>query len=233
MAAAKRRLFSAFHFSRKLALITGGFLVLLGASGTATLLFNGSFPFSDPETEDAASGSCKTVYTAKFLRDGEKRLTAIIRANDEKPDHRVETGVRIARFLSEAIQPDLVTVQLADMHGPESRADLRGPMIGTEIVYAPNPNRSRATSQVWEVRYIDAEPTEFGYYFGPKKTLGETEVEAVLHAAKPFSGCDGDMVETASAEGGHGEASSGHGEEASGHGEADPKAEGHGESSGH
>ena len=164
MAAAKRRLFSAFHFSRKLALITGGFLVLLGASGTATLLFNGSFPFSDPETEDAASGSCKTVYTAKFLRDGEKRLTAIIRANDEKPDHRVETGVRIARFLSETIQPDLVTVQLADMHGPESRADLRGPMIGTEIVYAPNPNRSRATSQVWEVRYIDAEPTERTQY---------------------------------------------------------------------
>jgi hypothetical protein len=226
MAAAKRRLFSAFHFSRKLALITGGFLVLLGASGTAALMFNGSFPFSGPETEDAASGSCKTVYSARFVRDGEKRLTAIIRANDERPDHRVETGVRIARFLSESNQPDLVTVQLADMHGPESRVDLRGPMIGTEIVYAPNPNLSRATNQVWEVRYIDAEPSEFGYYFGPKKTLGEAEVEAMLHEVEPFTGCDGDIVETASAEGGHGGEASGHGDEA-------PKAEGHGESSGH
>ena len=227
MAAVKRRLFSAFKFSKKLALITGGFLVLLGASGTAALLFNGSFHFSGPETEDTASGSCKTVYSAKFLRSGEKRLTAIIRANDEKPDHRVETGVRIARFLSETNHPDLVTVQMADMHGPESRAELRGPMIGTEVVYAPNPNRSRATSHVWEVRYIDAEPTELGYYFGPRKTLTDAEVEEVLHAAAPFNGCDGDLVETASAEGGHGEPS-GHGEVA-GHGEEKAAAgEGHG-----
>jgi len=232
MAAAKRRLFSAFRLSKKLILITGGFLVLLGASGTATLLLGGGFPFSKGETHDMASGSCKTVYTSKFLRAGERRLVAIIRADDEKPAHRVQTGVRIARFLSESEKPDLVTVQMADMHGPENRIDIRGPMIGTEIVYAPNPNRSRATNRIWEVRYIDAKPSKMGYYFGEKISLPEDKIETVLHEVEPFHGCDGDLVQTAALDSGHGE-SSGHGEAASGHGEEKAAADdGHG-SSGH
>ncbi|TDH34994.1 hypothetical protein E2A64_14845 [Pseudohoeflea suaedae] len=232
MAAAKRRLFSAFRISRKLILITGGFLVLLGASGTATLLFGGGFHFSKGETADMASGSCKTIYTSKFLRSGERRLVAVIRADDEKPAHRVQTGLRIARFLSESEKPDLVTIQMADMHGPESRIDIRGPMIGTEIVYAPNPNRSRATNRVWEVRYIDAKPSRMGYYFGQKISLPEDEIETVLREVEPFHGCDGDLVETAALDSGHGE-SSGHAEDVAGHGDEKAAADdGHG-SSGH
>ena len=39
MVAAKRRLFHAFRISRKLAFLSGSFLLLLGASGTAALIF--------------------------------------------------------------------------------------------------------------------------------------------------------------------------------------------------
>ena len=39
MAEAKRKLFHMFRVSRKLALLSGGFLFVLGASGTAALVF--------------------------------------------------------------------------------------------------------------------------------------------------------------------------------------------------
>lgn len=201
MADAKRRLFSAFRFSRKLALTTGGFLVLLGASGTAALLFSGPVPFlGDSGLIQQASGQCKTVYQAKFTRAGERRLIAIIRAEDTVPEHRIEVGLRLAKHLAETEEPDLVTIQLVDQKGPDSRAELRGPLIGTEIVYAPNPNRSRATGSVWEVRYVDAEPSGFGYYFGERKRLPKTEIANLLDGIETFSGCDGDVIETAQAD---------------------------------
>jgi len=210
MAAAKKRLFSAFKFSRKLALMTGGFLVLLGASGTAALVFSGSVIPSVIDKRNVASRHCSTVYQSKFVRAGEKRLVVIIRADDKKPDHRVETGLRLAKHLADVEHVDLITVQIADRNGPESRAELRGSTIGTEIVHAPNPNRSRATSSKWEVRYIDAEPNDLGNYFGERKSLRSVEIDLTLKSIDEFGECDGDIIETADA--GTDGAKDGHGE---------------------
>tara|TARA_R110002020_G_scaffold27424_9_gene88388 strand:+ start:20821 stop:21513 length:693 start_codon:yes stop_codon:yes gene_type:complete len=216
MAAAKRRLFQAFKMSRKLALLSGGFLLVLGASGTAALVFAPAMSGSESEV----GGHCRTLYQSEFRRGEEKRLIAVIATDDREPHARVRTGVRIARHLAQTLHPDLVIVQVADHRGPTTRAELRGEAIGAEIVHAPNPGKSLATSKPWEARYIDTLATNSGYYFGSRVDMRLVDLEAVNHEIELVEGCDGDVVaedpQTVSA-GGHGEpAASGHAEPAAG-----------------
>ncbi len=218
MAVAKRKLSQAFRISRKLALLSGGFLFVLGASGTAALVFAPANMI--PGFKEDVGGHCKTVYQSEFRRGKEKRLIAVISGDDIEPRDRVKTGIRIARHLSETLNPDLVIVQVADHLGPTTRAELRGSALGAEVVYAPVPTKSLAVSQPWEVRYINTVPSSTGYYFGERVDMPQTEIEALAHEIELVAGCDGDLVEeeakTVSAAG-RGEkpaAAGGHGEPA-------------------
>lgn len=170
---------------------------MLGASGTAALVVSGPTPlFSRIGVQ---SGQCKTLYEAQFTRSGESRVIAIIRSSDAEPRDRVQTGLRLAMHLSETLHPDLVTVQVTGSNGPGERAELRGAAIGAEIAFAPNPNATRATDRKWEVRYIDAEPSEHGYFYGQRINLEKAEIDRIGQEIAVVSGCSGDVVETASA----------------------------------
>lgn len=193
MAAAKRKLSHAFRISRKLALLSGGFLFVLGASGTAALVFAPASMI--PGFKEETRGHCKTVYQSEFRRGKEKRLIAVISGNDLEPRERVKTGLRVARHLSETLNPDLVIVQVADYRGPTARAQLRGSAIGAEIVYAPIPTRTLAVSQPWEVRYVNTVPTSTGHYFGARVDMPQTEIEALAREIDLVAGCDGDLVD--------------------------------------
>lgn len=193
MVAKKHRLFHAFRISRKLALLSGGFLLVLGVSGTAALVFAPAHLI--PGYEEEITGSCKTVYQSDFRRGKEKRLISIISTPDANPNDRVRTGMRIARHLAETEHPDLVIVQVMDAHGPTQRSELRGPAIGAEIVHAPNPSKTMATSRPWEVRYVQALPTGAGLYFGPRVDMRLIELEAINHEIELVEGCDGDIVD--------------------------------------
>lgn len=206
MAAAKRQLFKIFRISRKLALLSGGFLFVLGASGTAALVF--APPNMIPGFKEETRGHCKTVYQAEFRRGTENRLIAVISGDDLEPRERVKTGVRIARHLSDTLNPDLVIVQMADHRGPMTRAELRGTAIGVEIVYAPVPTKTLAVSQPWEVRYVDTVPSSTGYYFGERVDMPQSDIEAIAHEIDLIAGCDGDLVDEEAetiAAGGHDE----------------------------
>ncbi len=192
MAVAKRKLSQAFRVSRKLALLSGGFLFVLGASGTAALVFAPANMI--PGFKEETRGHCKTVYKSEFRRGKEKRLIAVVSGDDLEPRERVKTGLRIARHLSETLNPDLVIVQMADHQGPTARAQLRGSAIGAEIVYAPVPTRTLAVSQPWEVRYVNSLPTSTGYYFGERVDMPQSEIEALAHEIELVAGCDGDLV---------------------------------------
>lgn len=205
MAESKRRLFAAFRFSRKLVLITGGALVALGASGTAALVMTGPAGLI-PGLSREEGGYCKTVYQTKFRRIDETRVVAVIQTDDREPARRAETGMRLARHIAETEHPDLVTVQLTDMKGPVERTKLRGAAIGTEIVHAPNPNRTRATKKVWEVRYVDAPANELGLFFGARIEMSEADMDLAATKIAVVEGCVGDIVEeVADATGGHDE----------------------------
>lgn len=219
MAAAKRRLFHAFRISRKLALLSGGFLLVLGASGTAALMFAPADMI--PGFKSDRGGHCKTLYQSEFKRGKENRLISVIATSDPDPEWRIRTGIRIARHLAETLHPDLVIVQVADDRGPTNRVELRGAAIGVEIVHAPNPGHTLATSKPWEVRYVDGPPTASGYFFGPRVDMRLTDIETINHAIETVEGCDGDAVDeepkTAAAEGDGAPAKDDHAKPASGH----------------
>lgn len=206
MAEAKRKLSQVFRMSRKLALLSGAFLFVLGASGTAALVFAPAAIM--PGYKEETGGHCKTVYQSEFRRGKENRLIAVISGNDREPRERVKTGLRLARHLSDTLHPDLVIVQVADNRGPMSRAELRGAAIGAEIAYAPNPTRTLAVSQPWEVRYVNAVPTSTGYYFGERIDMPQSDIETLAHEIDLIAGCDGDLVDEEAqtvAAGGHDE----------------------------
>lgn len=217
MAAEKRQLFRAFRISRKLALLSGGFLLVLGVSGTAALVFAPAHLI--PGYSDEPGGSCKTIYQSEFRRGREKRLVAVISTDDTQPEARVKTGMRIARHLAETAHPDLVIVQIMDRNGPTDRSQLRGVVIGTEIMHAPNPSKTLAASKPWEARYVDGLPTKAGFYFGPKLDMRLMELEAINHKIELVEGCDGDMIE--------GEAASHTKSETKGKGDKPAKSSGH------
>lgn len=205
--------------SRKLALLSGGFLLVLGASGAAALMFAPAGLI--PGFEDDPGGHCKTLYKSEYQLDQEKRLIAIIATSDREPMKRVQLGIRIARHLVKTAKPDLVIVHVADDRGPTARTELRGHAIGAEVVHAPHPGKTMATSKPWEARYVDALPTASGHYFGKRSDLRLTELEALNLEITEVKGCDGDPgaegAETASASGSDGEPESASHEAPSGH----------------
>ncbi len=206
MAEAKRKLSQVFRMSRKLALLSGAFLFVLGASGTAALVFAPATIM--PGYKEDTGGHCKTVYQSEFRRGKEKRLIAVISGDDREPRERVKTGLRLARHLSDTLHSDLTIVQVADNRGPMTRAGLRGAAIGAEIAYAPNPTRTLAVSQPWEVRYVNTVPTSTGYYFGERIDMPQSDIESLAHEIELIAGCDGDLVEEEAqtvAAGGHDE----------------------------
>ncbi len=139
MAAEKRGLFHVFRMSRKLALLSGVFLLVLGASGTAALVLAPAHLL--PGYSEETVSSCKTLYQSEFRRGREERLIAVISTDAVKPADRVRIGMRLARHLVETSKPDLVIVQVVDHQGPTGRAEIRGPVVGAEIAHAPNPPR--------------------------------------------------------------------------------------------
>ncbi|MDF1609227.1 hypothetical protein PZ897_13660 [Hoeflea sp. YIM 152468] len=182
-----------FRVSRKLVLLSGGFLLFLGVSGTAALVFAPAHMI--PGYGDTIGGHCKTVYQSDFRRGEETRLIAVISTDDTEPAARVRTGVRVARHLSETLNPDLVIVQVSDYRGPTARADLRGSALGAEIVYAPRPSRSLAVSKPWEVRYVDSAPTATGHYFGERVDMPMLMIEAINREIDLVEGCHGEMID--------------------------------------
>lgn len=193
MAAEKRGLFHVFRMSRKLALLSGGFLLVLGVSGTAALVLAPAHMI--PGYAEETASSCKTLYQSDFRRGKEKRLIAVISTDAVKPAERVRTGMRIARHLAETAEPDLVIVQVVDHQGPTGRAEIRGEAIGAEIVHAPNPSKTFATGKPWEARYIDALPTGSGFYFGPRVDMRLAELQTIDRQIELVEGCDGDIVD--------------------------------------
>ncbi|MGJ8571532.1 MAG: hypothetical protein ACSHXI_12615 [Hoeflea sp.] len=193
MAEAKRKLSQVFRVSRKLALLSGAFLFVLGASGTAALVFAPANII--PGYKEESGGHCKTVYQSEFRRGKEKRLVAVISGDDLEPKERVKTGLRLARHLSDTLHPNLVIVKVADHRGPITRAGLRGSAIGVEIAYAPSPTRTLALSQPWEVRYVNTVPTSTGYYFGERIHMPQADIEALALEIELVEGCNGDMID--------------------------------------
>lgn len=239
-----KSIFKKIRLPRKVMFVLAGVLVLGGASG-AYAIYSGKETFLGGEKADepALSGiACTDVETLKMRRNGQRWIRKYVSTETADGVDRVRTALRIAALLVKAEKADLYQVAILDQAGPTDRADRRGPAIGAEVLFAPDPTKVPGMTTPFVARYNSAKANQAGMFFGREIELSTDEIKTTLTAMDDKSECF-DPIAAAAAEavaagGGHGkvapsegseghggEAASGHGEEP-GHGEADA---GHGE----
>jgi hypothetical protein len=228
------------RLSKKFVLILGGALVLCGASGAAAVLI-GTDKILGPSYRELNGLACTTLRTVK-IRKNESTWVRKYVTSDAAGDGitRVRTALRVARAVQEKEKADLVQIAMIDKAGPTDRAEMRGRMIGAQVVYIPDLAKvpEGAAAFNYSAFYLDGTPTDKGEFYGMRIDLPLEDVEHLEAKLTDKADCIDPAGMTSegehggAAKGGHGEAKpSGHGEAAghgapSEHGEA-PAAQGH------
>lgn len=235
-------LLGKIHFSRKVTIIIGGVLVLIGATG-ATAAYFGAGTLLGTSYKDRNGLQCTEIKSVPIRKKDRFWVRKFISVDGGDGLARVKTALRVASaaYNGGPEKPDLVQVIVLDRKGPTDRVDMRGRAVGADVVYIPDPSRvpEETTGQVFAARYVDKPANAEGQFYGEKISLPADVVERLFHALDDTSDC---MKPEAPAADGHG--SSGHGEtghEEAGHGDsADGDAghgaagaSGHGEDGGH
>ncbi len=228
-----KSIFKKIRLPRKVMFVLAGVLVLGGASG-AYAVYSGKESFLGGENADepALSGiACTDVETLKMRRNGQRWIRKYVSTESADGVDRVRTALRIAALLVKAEKADLYQVAILDQAGPTDRADRRGPAIGAEVLFAPDPSKVPGMKTPFVARYNSAKANEAGMFYGREIDLSTEEIKTTLTAMDDKSECFDPIAaaaaEAAAAGGGHGkvapsEGSDAHGgeEAATGHGEA-------------
>lgn len=172
--------------SRKLIIIILAACGVTGASGAAAIVFVGPMFLGG----DHERLSCDIVYEREFELLGENRLVAYIRSDVLAPKERVKMVMRVTKYMAiQYPESNLFTVSLLDTNGPVERAKFRGQNIGAQVVYAPDPILTLATSDTWEVRYIDVTETHAGQFMGDRYQLSSTDIRLLDDETLTPSAC--------------------------------------------
>ena len=203
---------------RKVMFAVAGVLLLSGASGAYALFMKGGSV--EEKAAPSVSGlACTTVETLKMRRNGQRWIRKYITVEKGSGEERVRTALRVAGLLVHAEKADLYQVAVLDTAGPKERADWRGPAIGAQVLFAPDPKIVPGMSNLFSARYSDAEANVAGLYYGQDVALSQDQIKDTLTSILEKTEC----ADPAPVEGAEGSASGEHGEKAAG------KAEGHGE----
>ncbi|HTO33726.1 MAG TPA: hypothetical protein VL202_21530 [Pararhizobium sp.] len=218
-----KSIFKKTRLPRKVMFVLAGLLVLGGASG-AYAVYSGkeSFLGAGKANEPAASGvACTDVETLKMRRNGQRWIRKYVSTETTDGVDRVRTALRIAALLVKAEKADLYQVAILDQAGPTDRAARRGPAIGAEVLFAPDPTKVPRMKAPFVARYNSAEANQAGLFYGREIELSTEEIKTTLMAMDDKSDCF-DPIAAAAAEaaaaGGHSEkpseGSEAHGSEA-------------------
>jgi hypothetical protein len=216
---------------------------LLGATGVVVVLCAaGGYVWQSGLLEDDAvteatkpSGvACSTTDLIKLNRGGQRWLRKYVRTDSPDGVERVRTALRVAGVLAQAEKADLYQVVVLDNAGPEGRANLRGPAIGAEVLFAPDPTKLPDMPQPFVARYATGKANTIGLFYGERVEMTSDEIRSTLTAMTDRSDCQAMVAEASvpvegDAASGHGKPADGHGAPAEGeaHAAAEP-AEGHG-----
>ncbi|WP_438751750.1 hypothetical protein [Pararhizobium sp. O133] len=218
-----KSIFKKIRLPRKVMFVLSGVLVLGGASG-AYAVYSGkeSFLGAGKASEPAVSGiACTDVETLKMRRNGQRWIRKYVSTETTDGVDRVRTALRIAALLVKAEKADLYQVAILDQAGPTDRAARRGPAIGAEVLFAPDPTKVPGMTTSFVARYNNAKANQAGLFHGREIDLSTEEIKTTLMAMDDKSECF-DPVAAAAAEaaaaGGHdatpAEGSEVHGDEA-------------------
>ncbi|MCM2475782.1 hypothetical protein HGO38_20105 [Rhizobium sp. CG5] len=220
-----------FRLSRKLILISGGVLVLLGGTGAAAV-FIGTEAILGPPYEKINGLECTEVTSVTIKKKDRFWVRKFVTTEPTDGLTRVKTALRVAKAVQEAEKADLVQVVVLDAKGPVKRADMRGRAVGADVIYVPDPSKipEEANGQIFTARYVEKPANGSGQFYGEKISMTSDDIDHLVASLDDTANCvkpEVALPEGHGAPSGHGEAPAGHGEAPAGHGEA--PAEGHGE----
>lgn len=196
-----KSIFKKIRLPRKVMFVLAGVLVLGGASG-AYAVYSGkeSFLGGKEADEPALSGiACTDVETLKMRRNGQRWIRKYVSTESADGVDRVRTALRIAGLLVKAEKADLYQVAILDQAGPTDRADRRGPAIGAEVLFAPDPTKVPGMKTPFVARYNSAKANEAGMFYGREIDLSTEEIKTTLTAMDDKSECF-DPIAAAAAE---------------------------------
>ncbi len=230
-----KAVFKRIRFSRKFVLISGGVLLLGGASGVAAIMVGRESLFGQA-TASANGLECKIVQTVNIKKNGAVWIRKFIRTQGGDGPERVKTALRIAKTTYDELKPDLVQVSILDEHGPTMRSDMRGRAVAAQVLFIPDVAKlpPEADAKTYSAYYYDGAPSTDGVFYGLRIDLPLEDTQHMAASLTDFTPCVDPAAESAPA-GGHGAAPSGHDKpaaghgESSGHGEAAPPDASHGE----
>jgi hypothetical protein len=179
------------RLSKKFVFIAGGVLLLCGGSGAAAV-FVGADKLLGPSYAELNGLACTTLQTDKITRDHRNWVRKYV-VSDAPGDGmaRIKTALRVARAVQEKEKADLVQVAVLDKAGPTARAEMRGRLIGAQVVYIPDLGKAPAGAEAktYSAFYVDGNPTSKGEYFGLRMDLPLEDVEALSAKLTDKSDC--------------------------------------------
>lgn len=212
-----KSVFKKIRPPRKVMFVIAGVLVLSGASG-AFAVYSGKDALLGLGKEKAPSLSglaCTTVETLKMRRNGQRWIRKFVSTETADGVDRARTALRIAGLLARQEKADLYQVVVLDQAGPLDRAGRRGPAIGAEVLFAPDPARMPGMSTPFVARYNDGKANTVGLFYGRDVALSTDDIKSTMTAMDDKSDCfDPVAAAAAAAAGAAGSASGAHGEEA-------------------
>ncbi|MEK1930063.1 MAG: hypothetical protein AAAC47_09820 [Pararhizobium sp.] len=209
-----KSVFKKIRLPRKVMFIIAGVLVLCGASGAFAVYSGADVLPGGRERAPSLSGlDCTTVETVKMRRNGQRWIRKFVSTQTADGVDRVRTALRITGMLAKEEKADLYQVVVLDQAGPQDRAQRRGPAIGAEVLFAPDPTKMPGMSTPFVARYNDGKANTVGLFYGREVALSTDDIKNTMTAMDDKSDCF-DPVAAAAAAGAAGSASGAHGEEA-------------------
>ncbi|MCV9966579.1 hypothetical protein OIU34_32400 [Pararhizobium sp. BT-229] len=217
---------------RKVMFVIAGVLVLCGASGALAVYSAKDVLLGSAATAPSRSGlACTTVETLKMRRNGQRWIRKYVSTETAEGVDRVRTALRITGLITRQEKADLYHVVVLDHAGPTERAAHRGPAIGAEVLFAPDPTKLPGMTASFIARYNEGKANTVGLFYGREVALSTDEIKKAMTAMDDKSDCldpAPDIGAAGSEAGAHGEdAAAGHGEAPLEHG-ADAEASEHG-----
>ncbi|WP_431693490.1 hypothetical protein [Rhizobium giardinii] len=212
-----KAVFKKTRLPRKVMFVIAGVLVLSGASG-AFAVYSGTNTLLGVGKGKAPSLSglaCTTVETLKMRRNGQRWIRKYVSTESADGVDRVRTALRITGLLAKDEKADLYQVVVLDQAGPQDRAERRGPAIGAEVLFAPDPTGMPGMSTPFVARYNEGKANTAGLFYGREVALTTDDIKSTMTAMDDKSDCFDPIAAAAvAAAGAAGSASNAHGEEA-------------------
>jgi hypothetical protein len=195
--------FKKIRLPRKVIFLIAGVVVLSGASG-AFAVYSGKdalLRVAGRQVSSVSGLSCTTVETVKMRRNGQRWIRKYVSTNSAEGVDRVRTALRITGLIASEEKADLYQVVVLDEAGPLDRARRRGPAIGAEVIFAPDPSKLPGMSAPFVARYNDGKANTVGLFYGRDVVLSADDIQTTLTAMNDKSDCFDPVAEAAGSAG--------------------------------